>query len=170
MKRLCLVTAMIALVLSSAPVIADDSASLALEVRQIREALDTLVELQLTRDRTDLVLKRLELHERRLDPLAQRLVMAETEYRKVVDNLQSLERLKEQDEKMIEDAIKEGNEEDRASIRLMLDNIERTMEQDGEREDAALLRVRELEDEIADRQRDIEILDEIFATFLEESE
>jgi len=157
--------------LAAAPVVGNDPAvgpEIAKDIRGIRTTLDSIAATQQKQFRTDLILKRLELQERRLDPLAQRLAGAEIEYQNIVDTLDSLQRMKDQIEARLQEEIQQGADTTRSETRLRLDEVGRSIEVNTEREREALLRVREAEDRMTGLLEKIEILDDMFEQLLEE--
>jgi hypothetical protein len=177
MKRHLLGVALAALILSALPVAAQSGATdyaagpLPEDVKGIRQALDRLVVLLETTQRhqeIDLVLKRIELHDRRTEPLERRLRSAESEIEGIEEHLKALERMKEQEEELFDDAVREGNEAQRGESRRMLDDIERTRVGAEERLESVRMRMQQYENDLSASRREIEILDEILLELLED--
>jgi len=147
------------------------SAQVAEDLKGIRQALDRLVAAseRAEQDRKiDLLLRRIEWRERRLVPLEQRVETARTELRKIEDHLAQLAMLKDQGEERLADEIGDGLDAQRSEARRMLDEIERTRQTQEQRQEQAVLRARQLEDELAERRRSIEILEDELLDLLEE--
>jgi hypothetical protein len=143
--------------------------SLVQELRRVGAALEKLIELQESQSLMGLVLKRIELLERRLDPLNRQLLDAEAEYRSLADNLVSLERMQEQHEAALAEEIRSGTDSPRSDTRLVLADIRRTQETNLERQKAARARQQQLEDDLSAQRREIEALDETFLEMFEEA-
>ncbi len=149
------------------------SAQLVEEMKGIRQALDRLVAFRQSTDyyqRVELVMKRIELSERRLAPLAAKLVTIDARIDKDDANLQQLARMKEQQETYLQEQIKEGVDKPRSETRIMLKDIERSAEFREEGKKARLLRKQEIENDLAMGRKETEILDELLMELLEETE
>ncbi len=149
------------------------SAQLAEEMKGIRQALDRLVAFRESTDyyqRVELVMKRIELSERRLMPLEAKLVTVEAAIEKDEGNLQALARMKEQQETFLKEQISEGVDKPRSETRIMLKDIERSVEGFEEKKKDRLLRKQEIENDLAMGRKDTEILDELLMEMLEEIE
>ncbi len=138
------------------------------DVAGIRNALDRLVVLMETvqhQQRVDLVLKRIELRERRLAPLEQRLQDAQSEVDGLGDELVHMSVMKEQFESQLDELSKtrDMDESERNQIREF-ERVEAAIEA---RVEEAQLRVRRYEDELADGREEIEILDEMLLELLD---
>jgi chromosome segregation ATPase len=146
------------------------SPQLAEDLKGIRSALDRLVALHEVDQRhreVELLLKRIGLRERRLEPLQTRLQYAEVEVRNHEDQLKTLEKMREQHEDLLKEEIKDGTDTPRSETRRMLEDLQRTRKSVSERVEAAEIRLRQLQDEIAEEQEEIEILDEMLTELLE---
>ena len=170
-RWLLIVILFVPIALTPPPLAAQDSLAMAAEdLKGIRAALDRLVLLQETDRRQremELVLKRIELRERRLGPLETRLQHAEVDLRNNEEQLKSLESMRVQHKDRLAEEIKDGTDARRSETRRMLDDIDRTMDSVTERGEDSTTRLRQLEDEIADQKEEIEILDEMLAELLE---
>ncbi len=149
------------------------SAQLVEEMKGIRLALDRLVAFRQSNDkyqRVELVMKRIELAVKRLAPLEAKLVSVEEKIEKYDGNLQALARMKEQQKTYLQEQIKEGVDSPRSETRIALKDIERSVDGNEKRIEAARLRVQEIENELARGRRETEILDEMLMELLEETE
>ncbi len=138
------------------------------DVAGIRTALDRLVVLMETvqhQQRVDLVLKRIELRERRLAPLERRLQGAQSDVETMEGELVQMKAMREQYETQVDEMSKtrELNEGERLQVREF-ERVEAAIEA---RVDEARLRVRRYEDELADGREEIEILDEMLLELLD---
>ncbi len=138
------------------------------DVAGIRSALDRLVVLMETvqhQQRVDLVLKRIELRERRLAPLEQRLQDAHSDVETMEGELVQMRAMREQFEAQLDELSKtrDMDENERNQIREF-ERVEAAIEA---RTDEAQLRVRRYEDELADGREEIEILDEMLLELLD---
>lgn len=149
------------------------SAQLAEEMQGIRQALDRLVALQEATDyydRVELLMKRIELSERRLMPAEAKLANLEAKIESDERNLQALARMREQQEAYLQEQVREGVDKPRSETRIMLEDIERSVEGFEESMKTQRLRKQEIENELAMGRRQIEILDELLMEMLEEIE
>ncbi len=103
-------------------------------------------------------------------PLEAKLVSVEEKIEKDEGNLQALARMKEQQETYLQEQIKEGVDSPRSETRTALKDIERSVKGFEERTKARLLRKQEIENDLAMRRKDTEILDELLMEMLEEIE
>lgn len=139
------------------------SAVIGEELRGIREALDRLVALQRRSEgyqETELILKRLDLWVRRLEPLERMLSSAEAELRAGEEQLQMLERMRAEQEKLLEEEIRQGVDLPRSEARRELQDIERSRVGVEERTKATRMRMQQYENDLAAGQKKIAILDD----------
>jgi hypothetical protein len=140
------------------------------ELAGIQRSLDRLVELlevHLAHQRVDLVLKRITLMERRLEPAEQRLRDAEAELHGRESEIERMKLMLEEQRTVLEDELREGMDPAESDTREMIAEWERHIRTEESQLDAMQMRVRELEDEIAERRDDIEILDDILLELIE---
>ncbi len=142
----------------------------ALELGDIRDSLDDLVRLLATMKRNqdaDLMLRRIEMHERRLAPLEGRLDRNGREQQDVQTSIRNVEEWKSQTEERIHQIEREGREE----IPLELLQEVRMAEQQIALEQDRLDRLRQqqidLENTLADRRDDVEILEDLLRELVE---
>ncbi len=146
-----------------------ETPALAENVAGIRQALDRLVELLETvqrNQRVDLLLKRIELRERRLAPLQKRLAAAQGDVEGSQAERVRMRAMKEQQERQIDESARAGSETDDIA-RLMLQEIEQVEAAMEARLEDAEARVRRFEDELAEGREEVEILDEILLELLD---
>jgi hypothetical protein len=144
---------------------------MAADLRGIHQALDRLVELLESterRQRVDLLLKRMEMRERRQAPLESRLRTAENEVNGLQDELKHLDAMWEQQEAHYERAIDEGEEVSPADRRRMKDEFEAMKAAIAARAEEARLRLQRAEDDLYDGRKELEILDEQLLELLDE--
>jgi len=145
-------------------------AQLSDDVEGIRRALDRMVGLMETvrsqRD-VDLLIKRIELHERRLAPLQSRLRSAESEINGNEEHLKHLELMQEQHEEILNEEIREGTDTPRSETRRVLDDIARDRAAAEERLELVRMRAQQYENDLARGRKEIEILDETLIELLQ---
>ena len=157
------------LALSVTPMSADAPTSeLGEDVAGIRQALDRLVVLLETvqdHQRVDLLLKRIELRERRLAQLERRLRSAQSDVEGLEDELVQMRAMKDQEKAELDELSRTREIDD--GDRLRLKGIERAEVGVEARLVEARIRVRKSEDELADGREEIENLDEMLLELLE---
>ncbi len=139
------------------------------DVAGIRQALDRLVDLLETvqrNQRVDLLLKRIELRERRSAPLERRLAGAQADVEGIEAEQVRMESMREQQERELDEIMRQGQETD-DGVRRMLREVERMQTAMEARLLDAQSRVRRFEDELADGREEIEILDELLLELLD---
>ena len=140
------------------------------ELAGIQESLDDLVALLATMRRNqdaDLILRRIEMHERRLAPLEGRL---ERNGREQLDAKTSMGNIKEwkiQTEERIREIEREGREEVPLQMHQEVRMAEQQMTQEQERFDRLQQKQIELEDALADRRDEVEILEDLLLELVE---
>jgi hypothetical protein len=160
----------VALVTGAAPAAAQqgrtstgESTALVEEVAGLRGSLDRLVlllERVAEQQKVDLLLKRVELKERRLIPVASDLRSLEGDYedqKVVVTRYQEMLR---QMEEALSDEVRRGVDRPDSEPRQMIPEFERELQIEIDRIEDLERRMRRLEDELADGRREIAILDE----------
>ena len=146
------------------------STEIAADVQGIHQALNRMVVLleeAQQQQHVELLLKRIELKERRLAPLEGRLRSAEDQVAGLEDELRHIEVMRNEAEQEIDDEIRTGVDDPQSETRQMLDTLERMVEPMNARLDEAGLRVRRAEDDLLDGREEIEILDELLMELLE---
>jgi hypothetical protein len=141
----------------------DDTKALVDEMAGIKHSLDRmalLMETLIGNQQIEILLKRIELMERRLAPLESELRRAE---RAVIDVEARVKRMQEEREEMedaIADEIRSGIDQEDSEARRMKEQLDRVIEVEGARVEEMRSRARKLEDELADGRDEILILDE----------
>lgn len=140
------------------------------ELAGIQRSLDDLVGLLATMRKNqdaNLVLRRIELHERRLAPLARRLESNKQEQVNTKTNISEARDWVIRVEDEIDAVEREGLEEVPADIRQQIVIGEAEIERLTRRLDALQERQIELEDRLADGRDEVEILDELLQELLQ---
>lgn len=140
------------------------------ELAGIQRSLDDLVALLATMRRNqdaDLILKRIEMHERRLAPLEARLETNGREQLNATDSMRNVEEWKSQNEERILEIEREGREEVPLQMRQEIRMAEQQREQEEERLERLRQRQIELENALADRRDDVEILEDLLRELVE---
>jgi chromosome segregation ATPase len=145
------------------PVAGDQTARLVQEVAGLNRSLDHMVamlEQVIRNQKVDLLLKRIEIKERRLAPMASDLRSMESEYDNRKTEIKRLREFIKQQEEMLADELRQGIDPTDSEARLYLDDLNREIQVEGTRLEELTLRIRRLQDEIADEREEIAILDE----------
>jgi chromosome segregation ATPase len=141
----------------------DQTARLVQEVAGLNRSLDHMVamlEQVMSNQKVDLLLKRIEIKERRLAPMASDLRSMESEYDNRKTEIKRLREFIKQQEEMLADELRQGIDPTDSEARLYLDDLNREIQVEGTRLEELTLRIRRLQDEIADEREEIAILDE----------
>ena len=141
----------------------EESAGLVEEVAGLRNSLDRLVvllERMAEQQKIDLLLKRVELKERRLIPVASDLRSLEGEQEDQKVTLARYREMLEQMEDALSEEIRRGVDRPDSESRQMIPQLERELQIEEARAEELERRMRRLEDELADGRREIAILDE----------
>lgn len=131
------------------------------ELAGIRESLDDLVALLSTMRRNQdasLLLRRIEMHERRLAPLEGRLDRNRREQQEAKTSMNNLAERTSQMEELVLKIEREGRDEVPLPMRQEVHMVEQQMNRELERLDALQQQQIELENALADRRDDVEIL------------
>jgi len=140
------------------------------ELAGIQQSLDDLVVLLSTMRRNqdaDLILRRIEMHERRLAPLEGRLERNGREQLDAQASMGNSEEWKSQTEERIHEIEREGREEVPLQIHQELRMAEQQMILEQERFDRLQQQQIELEDALADRRDEVEILEDLLHELVE---
>lgn len=140
------------------------------EVAGIRRALERLVSLldaQRAQRDVEILLRRIELKERRLAPLQERLRASENEVNGLEDELRRMGTLKAEVDQRVDVAIREGTDRPDSEDRRMLSQIEPALKGLAEQMEIAAMRRRQAEDALAEAREEIEILDDLLADLLD---
>jgi hypothetical protein len=140
------------------------------ELAGIQKSLDSLVVLLSTMHRNQdavLILRRIEMHERRLAPLEGRLERNGREQLEVKTSIDNIQEWKSQLEEQIRETEREGREEVPLQMHQELRMAEQQTTQQQERYDRLQQQQIELENTLADRRDEVEILEDLLSELLE---
>jgi len=140
-----------------------ESAGLVDEVAGLRSSLDQLVALLgrvAEQQKVDLLLKRVELKERRLIPVASDLRSLEGDYQDQKVVVTRYQEMLRQMEDALSEEIRRGVDQPDSESRQMIPEFERELQIEIARIEELERRMRRLEDELADGRKEIAILDE----------
>lgn len=175
--RVRIVVAVVAVVLvctlasGQRPQAGADSGPAASEMEGIQRSLDRLVELfeaHLGHQRVDLLIKRIQLKERRLEPAEKRLRDAESRLEGRDAEIKRMKQMLEEQQQVLDDEVREGIDPTVSETRRMVANLERVIRTQEAQVEDGRARIRQLEDELADKREEIEILDDLLLEMLEE--
>jgi hypothetical protein len=116
----------------------------------------------------DLVLRRIEMHERRLAPLAARLERNGREQLDAKTAVGNIEEWKSQTEERIREIEREGREEVPLQLHQEVRMAEQQMIQEQERFDRLQQKQIDLENTLGDRRDEVEILEDLLSDLLDE--
>ena len=148
----------------------EGSDALLVEIAGLNRSLDQLVVLLragLAHQKIDVLLKRIELKERRMAPLERRLGNVQDEILAIHSDLARFETMKERAEEELLDREREGNEGAMNESRYMIHELEQAIVSERAKLEELERRVPLLENELADGRDEIAILDEMLAELLE---
>jgi chromosome segregation ATPase len=140
------------------------------EVAGVRESLDSLVGMLaelLDNQQVELVLKRIDLKQRRLAPLERDLRSGEGSISSRKGELQELAQMLEETEDRIQDQVREGTDHPDSEDRLMARQVEQQIRFLNGQLQQSMGRQSMLMDELADERRELEILDDILRDLLD---
>lgn len=148
-----------------------DGARLVEEVAGLKGALDrlaVLLERVAEQQRVDLLLKRVELKERRMIPLAADLRSLEGEYEDQKSMVKRYQEMLEQMEDRVSDDVRRGIDQPDSDARTAVAELERELQIGITRLEDTERRMRRLEDELDQGRREVAILDEKLQELLED--
>jgi len=140
------------------------------ELAGIQKSLGDLVTLLTMMRRNqdaDLILRRIEMHERRLAPLEGRLERNRREQLDAKTSIGNIEEWKSQTEERIHEIEREGREEVPLQMRQEVRMAEQQMSQEEERFERLQQQQIELENTLEDRRDDVEILEDLLLELVE---
>ncbi len=149
---------------------ADTPEQVVRELAGIQESLDDLVVLLSTMRRNqdaDLILRRIEMHERRLAPLEGRLDRNGREQLDAKATMSNIEEWKSQTEEQILEIERGGRDEVPLPMHQEVRMAEQQMNRELERLETLRQQQIELENALADRRDDVEILDDLLRDLVE---
>lgn len=177
MKKILIALAPVALivVLWFSPVTGQDDAGTASqevvrELAGIEDSLQKLVDLLVTMQRkqdAELILRRIEMQERRLAPLDGRLDRNSREQQDVKSSIGNIKQWMSQTEERIDEIEREGREEVPLQLYQELRMSEQQLVQEQERLERLRQRQIELENTLADRRDDVEILEDLLRDLID---
>jgi len=148
----------------------DETARLVEEVAGLHRSLDKLVvmlEQVIYQQQVDLMLKRIELKERRLDPMASHLRSLQREYDDRKSELKHYQEMLELEKDVISDEVREGTDRPDSGSRNQVKELERILTVETARIEDLERRMRQLEDDLAEGREEILVLDEQLREMLE---
>ena len=146
-------------------------ASLLDEIAGLNRSLDrlvTLLEGVLQNQKVDLLLKRIELRERRIAPMESRLRGLEADLTDGEGETRRLEAMKDREEESLREALRTGVEQDIENLREMIRQIDMGLAHHADRMQDARRRINETENDLASSRREIAILDDMLLELIEE--
>ena len=155
------------------PLSPGDIARLSEELAAVNRSLGEIartLEALLRNQKVDLLIKRIELEERRLSPLGQELRGTRSRVRSSTEEIARLENLLEQEENAIDQMVREGRDAPDSPERQMLPRIEAELKLQREQLEATEHRVIDLENDVARGRDQIAILDEQLQELLESAD
>jgi predicted nucleic acid-binding Zn-ribbon protein len=150
---------------------AQQDGDLVREVAGLGDSLDRLVvllERVTEQQRIDLLLRRIELEERRLIPVSSDLRSLEGDYENQKTLVKRYQEMLAQMEDELSEEIRRGVDRPDSEPRQMIPGIERELQIEIGRIEDLERRIRRLEDELAEGRREIAILDEQLRELLDE--
>lgn len=144
---------------------------LAQEVAGVNRSLDRLVQMlstMLEQQKIDLLLKRIEMRERRVLPLEQELRSARNAASEIVVEIDRLQAMLDEGESSAREALRDGQEIEAREIGQMVTQIRLNLNVVVASRDEHQRRARDLEDQIGIQRREIEDLDDLLIEHLGE--
>jgi flagellar biosynthesis chaperone FliJ len=151
----------------------DPAPKLVKEVAALRKTLEEAVALldrALAHQRTELLLKRLDLKERRVVPLESELRSARDALDASGNEVEQFEQMLDEAEQQISEEIRDGADRENSESRVLKQNLEQALAHVRRNLESDEDRVRRLEDELAERLEEIEILEDSLQERLENLE
>jgi hypothetical protein len=148
----------------------DETARLVDEVAGLNRSLEKLVvmlERVMYQQEVDLMLNRIELRERRLEPMASHLRSLQREYDDRKSDLKHIQEMLALEEERISDEIREGTDRPDSGTRNQVKELERVLTVETARIEDLQRRMRQLEDDLAEGREEVLILDEQLRELLE---
>jgi len=148
-----------------------DSARLVEEVAGLRDSLErlaALLERATDQQKIDLLLKRIELKERRMIPVATDLRTLEGQYEDQKAVVKRYQEMLDQMEDVVSNEVRRGVDQPDSEARRSVTEIERELQIEVTRIEDLERRMRRLEDELDQGRREVAILDERLQDLLDE--
>jgi hypothetical protein len=149
---------------------ADPSARLVEEVAGLNRSLDQLVGMLqelMASQKIDLLIKRIEIKQRTLIPMASDLRSMEAEYSDLKMGIRRLQDMVEQQEEVVDREVLQGVDQPDSESRGFLAEMELELQVQTSRIEELDRSIRQLQDELAEGREEIEILDEQLRELLE---
>jgi len=134
------------------------------EVAGVNRSLDRLVGLLVTmleQQKTDLLLKRIEMKERRVLPLEQEMRRARNTASNIGVEIDRMQAMIDDAESSQRKALRDGREREGKELDQMITQLSLNYDVEVASRDEHERRARDLEDQIALHRRDIEVLDDL---------
>jgi hypothetical protein len=165
--RTILLGSLLSLLPAAGPVTAQEATNaapdLVKEIEALRKSVQEavgLLERALAQQRAELLLKRLDLKERRVVPLESELRRARDAVTTTRSEVERFEQMEEETESRIADAVRSGTDREDSDDRILAGQLEAALSQVRRALESEEDRVRRLEDELAERLDEIEILED----------
>jgi chromosome segregation ATPase len=131
------------------------------------ERLVSMLSTYLDNQQVELLLKRIDLKERRIAPIADDLRDVESAVFDSKSQLMHMQDMLRDEEDRLRNEIRDGVDQPDSETRLMIEQYERAIQADTARLDGLDRRLRRLEDELAEGREEIAILDEMLQELLD---
>lgn len=155
---------------AQAPAPVSDSATLATEMSQLNRTLDELVQLVgaiLDNDRVELLIRRIELQERRLAPKEAQLRRVENNLFDVKSDVTRIQEMLDDHERALTEEIRDGKDQPDSETRQVMAQLRLALKDVTARYEETQLRQRRLEDDLAEDRERIDDLDDLLREMLE---
>ena len=143
-----------------------DDGRLLQEVAGVNSSLQRLVallDILVGQQETDILLKRIEMKTSRLIPLETSLRSAKANLGDANAQFEQMSGMKDEWESGLREAVRDGKDQEAEELRRMIEQVAPAVTAQDTLRNELERRIRELEDEIAELQRDIDVLDERLA-------
>ncbi len=155
----------------AAPAAPAGDAAVARELTGVRLTLERLVallETQLRQQDTLILLRRIELAERRIAPMEGRLADLKSQRRQAALERDNFVRMMEENREEAEDALREGDLEAEQQAKRMTEDLERVLRMQTQRIDDLDRQIQEMEIALAGSRDEIEVLDDVLRERLDD--
>jgi len=136
-------------------------------IHQALERLVGLLEQVRQHQEVELLIRRIELRERRLTPLENRVESAESAVQGLTAEIKRLRDMLSHEEDLLQEEIRAGTDTPDSDTRRMIGELRRVLDTQTSMLELESLRLRQLEDQLADGREEVEILDEMLLEMLE---
>jgi chromosome segregation ATPase len=138
----------------------DDLVDEMADINRSLERMAVLLETLIGNQQVDILLKRIELQERRLAPLESELRRGERALIDIEARLKRMQEEREEMENVLAEEVRDGIDREESETRRMKSQLDRVVESESARVEEMRRRVLRLEDELSDGRDEIVILDE----------